>query len=50
MFFETNEPPMAPAASYELAGSHSRYFFMGSSVYTAGSGEGTQPDSSVLVA
>ena len=39
MLLDTKLPPMAPAASYELAGSHSRYFFMRSSVYTAGSGE-----------
>ena len=48
MSSETKLPPIDADPSYPVAGSHSRYAFMLSPEYTAGSGEGIQPDSSVL--
>ncbi len=49
MLGDTKLPPIDAVPSYPLAGSHSRYFFIRSPVNTAGSGEGIQPDSSVLL-
>ena len=48
MLDEAKLPPIDAFASYESAGSHCRYDFIFSPVYTAGSGDGIQPDSSVL--
>ena len=50
MSSEVRLPPSEPVASYQSAGSHSRYAFIASPVNTAGSGQGIQPDSSVFVA
>ena len=41
-------PPIEAEPSYPAAGSHSRYAFRLSPEYTAGSGEGIHPDSSVF--
>src|SRR5687767_10390749 len=48
MFDDTKLPPIEAFASYESEESHWRYDFIFSPEYTAGSGDGTQPDSSVL--